>query len=286
VSGDQICIAPNIPLESAMNSLPRTWLKSSLVVLVTATATALPAVASAACDVRSGPRTTALIELYTSEGCSSCPPADRALKNLRQTLDPAADAVPLALHVGYWDELGWKDPFAQAAFAERQRWLVHLNQHRTVYTPHFFVNGGELRGWQSGLRDQVRALNAAPAAADLHLQSRVSPAGALNLQIDAATRPAATADSGSLALYVAVTEDGLQSVVARGENGGVTLSHDHVVRQWLGPFPLQAGMARTQTELALPPTWKRSQLAALAFVEDQRTGQVLQAVSTAQCGGL
>jgi hypothetical protein len=269
-----------------MNPVSVAWLKKSLAVLATAAAAALPVVASAACDARSGPTTTALIELYTSEGCSSCPPADRALKNLRQTLDPAADAVPLALHVGYWDELGWKDPFAQAAFGERQSWLVHLNQHRTVYTPHFFVNGGELRGWQSGLRDQVHALNALPAAADLHLQSRISSAGALSLQIDAAIRPTAAVGQDSLALYVAVTEDGLQSVVTRGENGGVTLSHDHVVRQWLGPIALRDGSAQTQNEFALPPLWKRSQLTALAFVEDQRTGQVLQAVSTAQCASL
>ncbi|MDP2640606.1 MAG: DUF1223 domain-containing protein [Betaproteobacteria bacterium] len=126
--------------------------------------TALAPAAFAACDARSGPKTAALVELYTSEGCSSCPPADRQLSRLRQMLDPAAEVVPLALHVGYWDYIGWKDPYAQAAFGERQSGLVRAGQQNTVYTPQFFVGGTELRSWRGGLRDQVRQLNALPAA--------------------------------------------------------------------------------------------------------------------------
>src|SRR6476620_7857286 len=83
---------------------------------------ALPSYAgNAACEVRSGSATAALVELYTSEGCSSCPPADKRLTGFSSATQDKV--VPLSLHVDYWDDLGWKDPFAQAGFAERQRWL-------------------------------------------------------------------------------------------------------------------------------------------------------------------
>src|SRR3990170_499529 len=142
----------------------------TLCVLVTASSAALPPTAFAACDARSGPNTAALVELYTSEGCSSCPPADRQLSRLRQALDPAAEVVPLALHVGYWDYIGWKDPYAQAAFGERPSWLVRANRQQTVYTPQFFVGGAELRAWRGGLKDKVRQVNARPAEAAIHLR--------------------------------------------------------------------------------------------------------------------
>jgi hypothetical protein len=124
------------------------------------TTTILPAHADQACDVHSGPNTAALVELFTSEGCSSCPPADRALNHLAETLDSAAVAIPLALHVGYWDTLGWVDRFAQGRFAQRQAWLVRANAHRTVYTPQIFVAGVELQPGQASLQEAVRRLNA------------------------------------------------------------------------------------------------------------------------------
>jgi len=108
------------------------------------------------CSATSGATRTALVELYTSEGCSSCPPADAALARLDRSLDPGARAVPIALHVDYWDNLGWKDPYAQATFSARQSRLVAANHHETVYTPHFFVSGRELRAGSAAVRDAVR----------------------------------------------------------------------------------------------------------------------------------
>src|SRR5229473_3943230 len=104
---------------------------------ILAIALLMPTVSFAACDVKSGPKAAALVELYTSEGCSSCPPADRQLSRLREALDPTAVVVPLSLHVDYWDYIGWKDPFARGEFAKRQTWLAHANQQGFVYTPHF-----------------------------------------------------------------------------------------------------------------------------------------------------
>lgn len=241
----------------------------------------LPATALAACDARSGPKMAALVELYTSEGCSSCPPADQQLRRLRQALDPAAEVVPLALHVGYWDTIGWKDPYAQAAFGERQSWLVRSNRRKTVYTPQVFVSGTELRSWQSALRDRVRQLNALPAAAAIRVQASNTPNGALALNAEATAR----AGAEPAALYLALAESGLVSKVTRGENRGVTLAHDHVVREWIGPVRLTGGAARVQRDVALPATWSRARLEVVAFVQDERTGEVLQAVSAHQCAG-
>ena len=249
----------------------------AICVIVAAASTA--ATSFAACEARSGPTTAALVELYTSEGCSSCPPADRQLSHLRQALDPAAEAIPLALHVGYWDYIGWKDPYAQSAFGERHSWLVRVNNHQTVYTPHFFVGGAELSLSQGALRDAVRRLNARPAKAEIRIQASVSPSGAVTLSADATAR----VGGNPAVLYLAITESGLVSKVARGENAGVTLAHDHVVREWIGPIRLSDRAAHVQREIALPTAWNRAQLEVVAFVQDERTGSVLQAVSAQQC---
>ncbi|HQR10934.1 MAG TPA: DUF1223 domain-containing protein [Casimicrobiaceae bacterium] len=240
-----------------------------------ATALAMPTLTFAACEAKSGPATAALVELYTSEGCSSCPPADRRLSQLRQSLGAKAEAVPLSLHVGYWDYIGWHDPFAQQAFEQRQRRLVALNHRQTVYTPHFFVGGTEIGLQRSALGDEVWRLNARPADAAIHVAAGPTGSGALAVDADATTIGRGTQAS----LYLAVTESGLVSKVARGENGGATLKHDHVVRAWVGPIPLSKGAVRAQREIALDPTWNRAQLDLVAFVEDDRTGAVLQAVN-------
>jgi hypothetical protein len=249
--------------------------------LVAASSLAFPAPGVAGCDVRSGPKTAALVELYTSEGCSSCPPADRQLSRLRQLLDPAAEVVPLALHVGYWDYIGWKDAYAQGTFGERQSWLVHASQQKTVYTPQFFVGGTELRAWQGALRDKVRQLNMQPAAAAIRVRADVTASGALALRADATAR----AGADPAALYLALAESGLATKVTRGENGGVTLAHDHVVREWIGPIRLAGGAAQAQREIALPAAWNRAQLEVVAFVQDERSGSVLQALSAQHCAG-
>ena len=252
----------------------------ALCTLAAASMAALPGAAFAACDARSGPKTAALVELYTSEGCSSCPPADQQLSRLRQMLDPAA-AVPLALHVGYWDYIGWKDPYAQGSFGERQSWLVRANGHKTVYTPQFFVGGTELRSWRGALGDKVRQLNAVPAAADIRVQASIAANGALALRVEATERSGAE----PAALYLALAESGLLSKVTRGENSGVTMAHDHVVREWIGPLRLVSGAVRVQREITLPAAWNRARLEVVAFVQGERSGSVLQALSANQCAG-
>lgn len=256
-------------------------LNASLLASIAALAATLPAIADSACDAHSGPNTAALVELYTSEGCSSCPPADKLLSRLPETLDPAVKVVPLALHVGYWDNLGWADPYAQDHFAQRQTWLAKVNGHQTVYTPQFFVGGNELQASRGSLHDAVRHLNTTPATAAIQLRSDLSPNGMLTLDVMATTQNGVD----PIALYLAIAENGLVSKVIRGENRGETLTHDHVVREWIGPIGLRDSSTRATREIRLPEAWHRDRLEIIAFIQNERTGAVLQALHTGSCVG-
>lgn len=250
--------------------------KAAALILAQVLASAsLPVQAGLDCDVRTGPNTAALVELYTSEGCSSCPPADQLLSRLRKSLGPSAQVVPLSLHVGYWDSLSWTDRFAQERFAQRQTWLVRTHGQGTVYTPQFFVAGAELQPRRTSLAETFRSLNAKPATAAIRLRGALSADGILSLDANAS----ADAGSDTTALYLAIAENGLQSRVQAGENRGAILAHDHVVREWLGPFPLRDGAVQMRREIRLSSDWLRQRLELIAFVQNERTGAVLQAAS-------
>lgn len=243
--------------------------------MVAAASVFLTPAAQAACSLASGPKTAALVELYTSEGCSSCPPAEREIGHLRQVVDPDAQVVALAFHVGYWDYLGWSDRYAQPAFAARQEWLVRANGQRTLYTPQFFVSGAEIGARQAGLREEVRRVNRMPSGADIRVAAQLVSANTLAISAEARARVGAA----PLALYIALAQSGLVSHIARGENAGATLEHDHVVRQWIGPVPLGGEGASARRTIALPAKWNTAQLQLAALVEDTQTGRVLQAVA-------
>jgi hypothetical protein len=236
------------------------------------------------CRATSGAKRAALVELYTSEGCSSCPPADRQLARIGAARDGAnADtaAVPLALHVDFWDYIGWKDPYAHPDFSRRQRMLVAANGGRASYTPHFFVNGQEIRD-RSRVEAAIRMHSARPAGADLEL--RALPDGSGRLQVSARVRSVRPERAGgSPVLYVAVTESGLANRIQAGENRGAMLEHDHVVRHWFGPLPLEGGRGVFERAIAWTPAQRRKGLAAIAFVQDAVSGEVLQALSTGPC---
>ncbi len=246
-------------------------------VLICACCVALPSTAGTACTVKSGVATAALVELYTSEGCSSCPPADLQLRQLHQVLDAGAVVVPLALHVSYWDRIGWKDIFAQTRFDARQSALLSFRKNRVAYTPQFFVNGEELRGWRNDLPTTVRQINAKVAPLSITLTSSPIATASVTLEANAVAPDPHLAG----ALYLAVSESALVSQVTRGENSGVTLRHDNTARLWFGPIPLEKGRAQLRQQITLPDGWNRQNLQAVAFVQEQ--GDVLQAVSTAQC---
>jgi hypothetical protein len=230
-----------------------------------------------ACSKQSPAHTVALLELYTSEGCDSCPPADRFVSGLRSAGLTAAQVVPLSLHVDYWDYIGWKDIFARPAFTQRQRWLAQLASSHTVYTPEIFISGRELRNWRNGVPAAVERINTMPAQASIKLNVGVPANGSLPIDVDV------RAASGSK-LFVALYENGLSSDVRAGENRGVTLRHDYVVRDWVGPVAVNADGKQTLPRvLSLPTDAAGKNLGVAAFVQDDK-GAVLQALALPLCG--
>ena len=232
------------------------------------------------CTAKSGPGTAALVELYTSEGCDSCPPADAWLRKLPLAAG-AGSVVPLSFHVDYWDYIGWKDPFASPAFGARQRELAAVNRARVVYTPQVMLAGRDYRGWGSGARvaADVRAVNALPARAEIALALAGTPPAELRAS---AAVPKAD-DRVDAALYVAVYENGLANRVTAGENRGATLHHDFVVREWWGPVALDR--AGTAELVRRPAARGLANGGVAAFVQSRRTGEVLQALTLPACRG-
>ena len=231
------------------------------------------------CEVASGARTAALVELYSSEGCSSCPPADQRLNALRKEAGAAGLVVPLALHVTYWDRIGWTDTLAQPQFDARQAALLRDQSHNVAYTPQFFVGGKEVRGWDAQLPASIARINAMPATVNLRLSAMPGQDGKLRLEAHA---DAVDGHAGGK-LYLAVSESGIVSQVLRGENRGATLRHDAAVRLWLGPVPLVQGRASLRREVSLPAGWRQDRLQAVAFVQQAEGSAILQAVGMAPC---
>lgn len=239
----------------------------------------LPGLSTAAqCTAQSGPGTAALVELYTSEGCSSCPPADRWLSTLSSR--PSSTVVPLALHVDYWDYIGWKDPYAKREFSLRQRKFTQLQRMAFVYTPQVMLQGRDFRGWGSKAFDEALVrINAQPAKANLKLAILGADATGLEVEVAAELVQASAAAD----LYLAAYQGRLESRVDAGENRGRRLSHDYVVLQWEGPIALPAGSLVGRRKLAPLPGAAPVYSGVVAFVQDRRTGEVLQALLRSSC---
>ncbi|CAG4891604.1 hypothetical protein R54767_01159 [Paraburkholderia gardini] len=253
--------------------------------------------ATAMCTARSPAHRVALVELYSSEGCNSCPPADRWLSQWKGGGVPES-VVPLALHVDYWNSLGWTDRFSQHRFTERQQSLTDRAGGHTIYTPEVFVSGRELRSWsqRSSFESRVQDVTASPAQADVAIAlAPLATGAAAALDVDATFTARATGND-RLNAYVAVYENNLSSQVRAGENSGATLHHERVVRQWIGPVPLVAGHARIHQDVALSAfdrdagtdagtntSTSGNKFGVVAFVENAATGDVLQVADLGAC---
>ena len=240
-------------------------------------------VPAAQCSKQRPAHSVALVELYTSEGCSSCPPADRWFSELGRSGLSADEVVPLALHVDYWDRLGWSDRFADHRFSERQRALADLAGRRVIYTPGVFLNLREFRGWDSDaqFRRAVKSVNARPAGADIRLVLDAGSPGQLPVSASFSVKSGSAPRRAQA--FIALYENGLVTAVAAGENRGATLHHDYVVRKWIGPIDLKGGSAEYRTVLALDRGSNPKHLAVAAFVQDSATGELLQATALPLC---
>jgi hypothetical protein len=219
--------------------------------------------------VQSGPQRTPVIELFTSEGCSSCPPADQWLSTLK-----GAPVVAQAFHVGYWDYIGWVDRFATTANTERQRELASANRLNSIYTPQLLRDGRDWPQWRGARPQQFSQGASEPARASISLQQAEGAD-----QFSARVKPAEGVAQWSA--YWTVTEHGHNSRVKAGENRGEFLQHDFVVRQYT-PVGRYQG-AQTLGFVAIAATAAHPRQINLV-VQDAKTGEPLQAVSL-QCGG-
>ena len=240
---------------------------------------------AAPCSAKSPPQTAALVELYTSEGCSSCPPADKWLSTLGQPADAPGLIVPIALHVDYWDYIGWKDPYAKREFSTRQRKLADLRRATFVYTPQVLLQGRDFRGWGSkAFDDAVASINARRATAGISLTIGSPRNDAL--PVDARAELFDPGQEGGAALYLAAYENKLVAAVKAGENEGRTLVHDFVVLEWVGPIEFGPdGRIHEARSLALLPKAVPANSGVVAFVQNRRSAEVLQAIMLPACPG-
>jgi hypothetical protein len=227
-----------------MNSSLRQWRRAAVLLLLLGP---LP-VAGEGLQLSSGKRQNTLIELFTSQGCSSCPPAEQWLSSLQEEPRLWHSLIPVAFHVDYWDYLGWRDSFAAPAYSQRQRRYRSEGAISTVYTPGFLVNGMEWRRW-FGLGRLPRS---------------DKETGELKVELNGKTITAEfhplSAHDGPLQLNVAVLGLGLETVVRRGENAGRVLTQDFVV---LAHAQLNSDSGSWQSRL---PTVKKSSGARHAIV--------------------
>lgn len=237
-------------------------------------------------------RTPVLVELFTSEGCSSCPPADALLARLDlQQPIAGAEVIVLEQHVDYWDDQGWRDPFASKAATDRQKEYA-FRLGADVYTPQMIIDGRTviLGSDEPRARYMIQAAEKSPKA-EIHIAWSGDAAGdSRMLQIHAGNLPGAAPTAASKAasgsktstnkyadVFLVITESHLHSDVRRGENAGRGLEHDGVVRQFvrLGQAALGAETSfESQTAVKLAKEWERENLRAVVFVQDPHTLQV------------
>ncbi len=219
-------------------------------------------------------RVPVIVELFTSEGCSSCPPADMLLLRLEHE-QPVAGARILALeeHVDYWNQLGWTDPFSSAQYRERQNDYAVLARTDNIYTPQMVVSGqAGFVGSDSSHAFQAVAQAAQSQTATVELAASPDSSDPELVKLSVRVTHARNAKVHAASLYLAVTEDRLMTNVPAGENAGRRLRHSSVVRSFgvIGIIdPHGENTGQVISTLRLPREWKRENLHAVAFVQER-----------------
>lgn len=239
----------------------RTWSRTVLAVLAAILAPHAQA-QTHDCRVADRPQQQlAILELYTSEGCSSCPPASRWLRQF----DARTDLAIVEFHVDYWDDLGWRDPFGDARFSARQRERARRRGSRTVYTPDVSYNGSSRNDWARGW---LPPRSTVPAPFVLEVTAELSEGRRLAVHWSSHGAPI------NSTTWVAVTQSDLASAPTRGENGGVVLRHSHVARV----FETDLATAGGSIDIALPADLAISASRVQLVVEDALDARPLHAV--------
>ncbi len=257
------------------------FIRISLAVALLAASGGAPA---AQCSATSAERRVPLLELYTSEGCNSCPPTDRWLSALPEKGLTARQVVALAFHVDYWNYLGWSDPFSKPQYSERQRSASIRNKARFVYTPQLLLDGRDYRRaiFLDDIADRVNAIGREKPAAAIRLEQVVEGNSTLLVQGEIAVTDAT--QRANARAYVALYQNRLSNRITAGENRGEHLAHDFVVRA-LSPLRPAGpdGNLKFQHRFSLDEGWKRGDLHLSAFVQNEQSGKTLQALAVPIC---
>ena len=223
----------------------------------------------------SAERVPVLVELFTSEGCSSCPPADALLARLAATQPvPGVEIIALSEHVDYWNRLGWKDPFSDARFSVRQEEYASAFGTGNIYTPQMVIDGqAEFVGGDQGRA--IREIQRAAQAVKAHVKLAWPAPG--TLRVDVTGVPG----GGPAEVLLAITEGGLAVDVRRGENGGRRLAHTAVVRRLskLGRVEDHSAAFMVSVPVTVESAWRLDQLRAVVFVQETRRKRILGAAS-------
>ena len=230
-----------------------------------------------------GTPTPVVVELFTSEGCSDCPSADAVLTRLAAQPVPGVQIIALGEHVDYWDKQGWRDPFSSNAFSVRQVDYTRALHIESPYTPQMIVNGREeFVGSDYGAAAAAVAKAARDSARQLRISITLDPASGavlpLHIQADS---PTSDGLRGAADVFVAVTEEGLESHVAAGENRGRDLHHTAVVRSLtrIGGITAKARTWSAGGEVTMDRQWRSQAVAIVAFVQDHSGRAILGAAS-------
>ena len=216
-----------------------------------------------------------LVELFTSEGCSSCPSADNVLAALERTQTvTGARIVPLALHVDYWDGIGWPDPFSSAEATQRQRNYAPLGSGS--YTPQAVIDGrSETIGSRKGMVEQAigEAAKRPHGTIGVDVAARANAAAPVAVTLKIGALPAGAALDAEV--LVALTQNAVRVAVLRGENAGKTLEHTAVTRQLIVAGKAPAGGAELLASFDLPKGVAAKELRIVAFVQERASRKVL-----------
>lgn len=229
-------------------------------------------------------RSPVVIELFTSEGCSTCPPVDRLLSELEKKQPvPGVEIIALEEHVDYWNHDGWEDPFSGQEWTLRQREYVAKFKGDTPYTPQMILNGEKVAGLKNGAQVLEEILQ---ASKEERAEVSIAAAGSEKnstpkFEVHVGSLQGASAPEKA-EVWIAVTEDGLQSDVKAGENNGKTLGHAAVVRslQKIGTTAKGAAPFAANTEVKLKSNWKRENLRVVVLVQDRKSWRILGAATT------
>ncbi len=240
---------------------------------------AAAAAAETQCRAESSTAQKVLVELYTSDGCSSCPPANQWLSAVLANRHSAI--IPVSLHVTYWNQLGWRDAYSDPFFDQRQAWYASRADNPFSYTPEMIRNGREWHGWRGQSSDRER--EGPPAQVGLALELIQGTPGTLKARV-----LIEEAQSGTLPrhtdyqLVAFLYEDGLSEHPDAGELRGVLLRHDHVVRAWKTIDRPQFGQVQ-DVHFIVPPQMNIAKGGLIAFLQDRTSGAVLQAIDLPIC---